>query len=126
MPKLLYKTLLFIAGVTLATGLLQVVAAPMVLSLIGAQTDKTSAHFFAIIGMFMALFGGLLWQTLKQPHIGPAPVFWCGLQKFGAAAAISLGVYQNIFNDLALGVALFDFGSGILIFNYWRKVKNKS
>jgi hypothetical protein len=122
MPRLLPKLLLFIAAITVVTGLLQVVAAPLVLNIIGAQTNPTSAHFFAIIGMFMALFGGLLWQTLKQPQ-GLAPLFWCGLQKLGAAAAVGLGVGNGIFSGLALGVALFDLFSAILIFSYWQQVK---
>ncbi|KAA5541197.1 patatin [Adhaeribacter rhizoryzae] len=125
MPRLLPKLLLFISGVTVLTGAVQVVAAPLVLNIVGARTDKTSAHFFAIVGMFMVLFGGLLWQSLKRP-LGPEPIFWCGLQKFGAAVAIGLGVRNGIFSSLALSVALFDFVSGILIFTYWRNFKNKA
>ncbi|MGV3585381.1 MAG: patatin [Adhaeribacter sp.] len=125
MPRLLPKLLLFIAVVTVLTGATQVVAAPVVLNIIGAATNKTGAYFFAIVGMFMVLFGGLLGQAVKQP-LGPEPIFWCGLQKFGAAVAIGLGVRNGIFSNLALGVALFDLVSGILIFSYWRKLKNKA
>ena len=123
MPKLLPKILLFIAVITIITGFLQVVAAPLVLKFIGAETDKASSHFFAIIGMFMILFGGMLWQSLRQPQSGAVPVFWCGMQKLGAAGAIGLGVIYGIFDSLALAVALFDFLSGVLIFIYWRKLK---
>ncbi|GEO07363.1 hypothetical protein AAE02nite_50270 [Adhaeribacter aerolatus] len=123
---MLPKLLVFISAVTVLTGAVQVVAAPLVLSFIGASTDKTSAHFFAIIGMFMVLFGGLLWQTLRQAPVGPEPVFWCGLQKLGAAAAVGLGVLNGIFSGLALGVAFFDLVSGILIFTYWQKLKIKT
>jgi hypothetical protein len=126
MPKLLHNLLVFIAVVTILTGLVQVVAAPFVLKFIGAQSDKTSAHFFAIIGMFMALFGGLLWQSLRQPQIGPVPVFWCGLQKLGAAVAVGMGVLNGIFATLALGVAIFDLLSSILIYMYWRKLPSKT
>jgi hypothetical protein len=126
MPRLLPKLLVFISAVTVLTGAVQVVAAPFILSFIGANQDKTSAHFFAIIGMFMVLFGGLLWQALRHPQVGPVPIFWCGLQKFGAAAAVGLGVWNGIFSGLALGVALFDLCSGILIISYWQKIKNNT
>ncbi|MDB5261454.1 MAG: patatin protein [Adhaeribacter sp.] len=124
-PALLYKALLFISGITVLTGLVQVVAAPLVLNFIGADTGKTSAHFFAIIGMFMALFGGLLWQSLRQSPVNPVPVWWCACQKIGAAAAVGLGVLTGIFSGLALGVALFDLLSGILIFIFWRKIQTE-
>ena len=122
MPKLLPNLLLFIAMVTILTGLVQVVAAPVVLNFIGAETNRTSSYFFAIIGMFMVLFGGLLWQSLRRPQMGPVPVFWCGLQKLGAAVAIGLGVINGIFGTLAMAVAIFDLLSGVLIFIYWRKL----
>ena len=125
MPKLLPNLLLFIAVVTIVTGLVQVVAAPLVLDFIGAETNKPSAHFFAIIGMFMVLFGGLLWQSLRQPQMGPVPVFWCGLQKLGAAVAIGLGVINGVFGTLAMAVAFFDLLSGVLIFIYWRKLQTE-
>lgn len=110
----------------MVSGLGQIIAAPVILSLIGAERDRTSSHFFAIIGMFMLLFGALLFQSLKSRELNSVPVFWCGMQKFGAAVAIGLGVYNTVFSRLALGVALFDLLSGILILMYWKKLKGGS
>lgn len=126
MKRLLFKILIFIAVITMASGLGQIIAAPVILNFIGAERDRTSSHFFAIIGMFMLLFGGLLFQSLKSREINPVPVFWCGMQKFGAAVAVGLGVYNTVFSRLALGVAVFDLLSGILILMYWKKLKGGS
>ena len=123
MQRLLYKVLVFISVATLLTGLGQVLFAPFVLTVVGAESDKTSAHFFAIIGMFMFLFGGMLLQALRSREGNLVPVFWSGLQKLGAALAVGLGVFNGVFSSLALGVAGFDLLSGVLIFIYWRHLK---
>jgi hypothetical protein len=122
---LLYSVIFIIALITLASGLGQVVAAPAILALIGAKSSSTSAHFFAIIGMFMFLFGALLLQALRSRQHGGLGIFWCAMQKFGAAAAIGLGVYNSIFSALALSVAAFDLLSGALILIYWKKLQKE-
>ncbi|QMU31615.1 patatin [Adhaeribacter radiodurans] len=120
--KWLYKIILFIAWITILSGLGQVLAAPFILNLVGADQDKTSAHFFAIIGMFMFLFGGLLVQVLTSRRKDPTPVFWCALQKLGAALAVGLGVYHAVFSAIVLGIAAFDLLSGVLLIIYWRNL----
>jgi hypothetical protein len=122
-PKWLAKALYFISWVTILSGLGQVLAAPFILNLIGAKTDKASSHFFSIIGMFMFLFGGLLLQVLKSQRKSQAPIFFCALQKLGAALAVGLGVYNGVFGAVALSVAGFDLLSGVLIFMYWRNLE---
>ena len=93
------------------------------LPLLSAESTPTSRHFFGIVGMFMVLFGGMLWQALVRQPTPPVPVFWAGLQKLGASAAVGLGVYNGIFSALALAVAGFDLLSGIAIFIYWRAIR---
>lgn len=115
--------LVFIAVVTMFSGIGQLINAPAVLHIIGAESTKTPAHFFAIIGMFMFLFGGLLVHALRKND--RMPVLWCALQKFGAAIAVGLGVYTSIFSAMALAVAGFDLLSGILIMIYYNNLKRK-
>jgi hypothetical protein len=115
--------LLAIAAITVASGLGQIVAPQLVLRIVGADTAPAAAHFFAIIGMFMALFGGLLWQALRAPvPILPA-LFWASLQKLGAAAAVAIGVRRGLFGSVALLIAAFDLGSGVLALWYWQRVR---
>jgi hypothetical protein len=120
---MLRKGLLLISALTVVSGLTQVVAPGFVLRLIGADVTLASSHFFGIVGMFMVLFGGLLLQALFAKAPQPIAVFWCGLQKFGAAAAVSMGVVREVFSWLALGVAGFDLLSGLLILIYWYLIR---
>jgi len=55
----------------------------------------------------------------------PVGLFWAGLQKFGASAAVGLGVVNGVFSPLAWLVAGFDLLSGALILAYWRSVKDE-
>ena len=95
----------------------------LVLRVVGAGTPAEAAHFFGIVGMFMVLFGGLLWQALRAPAPMPVPVFWAALQKVGASAAVALGVSRGLFGAVALLVASFDLASGILALWYWSRVR---
>ena len=120
---LVRRLLLLIAAVSVASGAVQLVAPRLVLRLIGGDTSPSAAHFFGIVGMFMVLFGGLLWQALRAPRPMPVPLFWAGLQKLGASAAVGLGVSRGLFSALALGVAGFDLLSAALALWYWNAVR---
>ncbi len=115
-----------IAALTIVSGLVQLLYPGFVLKVIGGMIDPTTKHFFGIVGLFMALFGGLLYQALRESHPNSVAVFWCGLQKFGAVAAVVLGVSRGIFSGLALGVATFDLVSGILIAIYWFSIMGRT
>jgi hypothetical protein len=115
-----------ISVITVVSGLAQVVRPAFVLALIGAETTPASQHFFAIVGMFMVLFGGALLHELASPARQPIVALWAGLQKLGASAAVGLGVAGAVFSPLALMVAGFDLLSGILIVWYWRDSRQSS
>jgi hypothetical protein len=121
-----YWALLAIAVITMFSGLLQVVLPSLVLRMVSADSNPTSRHFFAIIGMFMFLFGGLLWQALLSPIHHPIIVLWASLQKVGAAVAVGLGVVHVVFSPLALTIAGFDLGSGLLGIWYWLEINQFS
>ena len=115
-----------IAAITVVSGLLQMVRPQWILAVVGGETTPTGNHFFGIVGMFMLLFGALLWQALTAPRPQPIPVFWCGLQKLGATAAVGLAVSRDLLGWLALGVAGFDLVSAILIFVYWLGIHSEA
>lgn len=119
----LRRALLLIAGITVLSGLGQLIWPRLVLSLTGATYTPGAAHFFGIVGMFMVLFGGLLFEGLGPRRPQPAALRWAGLQKLGAAAAVTIGVVRDLFGPLALGVAAFDLLSGILIFVYLARAR---
>lgn len=115
--------LLGVAVATIASGIVQVIAPSLVLGLIGAEAGAVGAHAFGIVGMFMVLFGGLLWEGLTPRGPMPTALRWAGLQKLGAAGAVGLGVTRGLFGPLALGVAGFDLLSGLLIFVYLHRAR---
>jgi len=123
---ILYWLVWLIAAATLVSGLVQMVTPGFVLGLVAGEKDPTSEHFFGIIGMFMLLFGGMLLHALRDPSRQTVAILWCGLQKFGASAAVALGVERHLFSILALGIAGFDFLSGILVLLYWRKARSSA
>lgn len=107
----------------MASGLGQLVRPDLVLRLIGGETTPASLHFFGIVGMFMLLFGGMLLHALLTAGDHSVAVLWAGLQKFGAAGAVGLGVMNDVFSPLALAVAGFDLLSGFFIFAYRKRAR---
>lgn len=121
--KLARSVLLLIAIATIATGFSQVVAPSFALGIIHGEATPTSAHFFGIVGMFMMLFGGLMWQALRARPEQPIPLFWAALQKLGAFAAVAIAVQRGLFSPLAWAVALFDLFTGVLALWYWNRIR---
>ncbi|TMG79546.1 MAG: patatin [Betaproteobacteria bacterium] len=122
LDTLLRRTLIFIAIVTVLSGALQLFLPDLVLRILSAETTATSGHFFATVGMFMVVVGGLLWQALRQPQPPRLVLPWIALQKLAASALVVLGVARGLFAWLALGVAGFDLLSGLLALWYWRRL----
>ena len=120
MKKYLKPLILIISLATVFSGLLQVLSPALVLNLIGAEITPTSKHFFAIVGMFMALFGGMMIQALYSSNRNDVAILWASFQKLGAAIAVGLGIYFELFNWLALNVAVFDLFSGLIFLRYYQ------
>lgn len=114
---------ILISAVTVFSGILQVVRPEFVLGVIGAETTDTAAHFFAIIGMFMALFGAMMLHAVYSSYPNQAAILYASLQKLGAALAVGLGVISGIFSFMAIGVAVFDLFSGLLFLYYLQSQK---
>ena len=121
-----YRLLLAVAAITALSGLVQMFGARFMLGFLDADTAPAAVHFFSIVGMFMLLFGGLLLHALLSPSPDPLVLIWTGLQKLGAFVFVSLGVLNGIFSVLALGVALFDLASGLLLFWYWKQTRDRT
>ncbi|NHE57544.1 patatin [Cyclobacterium plantarum] len=118
-PRYVELLVVLIAFITLISGLIQLLSPSTVLGLIG-RSDPTaeSAHFFAIVGMFMALFGGMVLHAVYSAVTNKQVMLWTAFQKFGAFIAVSVGVFQGLFSILAMSVALFDLFSGVVFLMY--------
>lgn len=119
-----YFSLLAIAAITVLSGLTQMIAPGFILKIMSSEITAASLHFFAIVGMFMVLFGGLMLHALLSRSHHPVAILWGGFQKLGAFCAVALGVINGIFSALALLIAFFDLLSGVLALFYWSKIKN--
>jgi hypothetical protein len=115
---LLFWLVLAIAAITLVTGCVQILWPAPILALLSAEQSAASLHFFGLVGMFMALFGGALLHALLGGGPDRVVLLWAGLQKFAAVAGVAIGVLHGIFAALALVVTGFDFVSGVLILAY--------
>ena len=121
LKKNLTLFIVLISLITIFSGLAQVVMPRFVLDFIGAEITPISSHLFAIVGMFMVLFGGLMLHTIYSPRTSREAVLWCAFQKIGAFIAVSLGVINGLFGFLAISVALFDLFSGLLFLFYYKQ-----
>lgn len=116
----LAKLVIAIALITVASGATQMIWPAFVLGIVGAAPSPAADHFFAIVGMFMALFGGLALHGVYSASA--LALLWSALQKFGAVGAVALGVYNGVFGALALGVGGFDLVSALVMIAYWRRL----
>lgn len=118
--------LLLIAILTVFSGAVQMIAPGFVLGVVDAERSPASLHFFGIVGMFMVLFGGLLWHALISAAPHPLAVLWAGLQKFGASIAVALGIVRAVFHSpFAWGVAALDLISGVLALTWWIRLRRE-
>jgi hypothetical protein len=111
-----------VAGLTVLSGLGQLVLPGVVLDALGADSTPTSRHFFAIVGMFMAVVGGVTLQALLAADPPSYVVLWCAVQKAGAVVAVTVGVARDLFAGLALLVAAFDLASAVLAGLLWHRM----
>ncbi|GAB4010390.1 hypothetical protein GCM10028808_21030 [Spirosoma migulaei] len=116
--------ILGISVLTFISGLVQMIQPDFVLDFVGGESTPVTRHFFGTIGMFMLILGGLMVQALYEAQVSRAALFWGGLQKFGAAIAVGIGIMHGLMSPIAGLVASFDFVSGILFFVYLRSLKD--
>ena len=121
----LFVLLVIIAGATALTGAAQAMAPAFFLKLLSSESTITSQHFFAIVGMFMVLFGGATLHALLSIKHHPVVILWSAFQKLGASVAVGLGVQRGVFSSLAIIVSIADLLSGLLALWYLRRIKHE-
>lgn len=115
-----------VAALTVASGLLQVVAPRLVLRRLARDPDRLSTHFFGTVGMFMTVSGGTLHRALHLPEPDGRLLTWSVAQKLGAAGAVVIGVRRRLLSPLALAVAAFDLASGMLCLVYRLRLRRRA
>jgi uncharacterized protein YjeT (DUF2065 family) len=122
MKKYLRLIIVLIAILTIISGLVQMLSPSFVLKLVGGDITASTDHLFAIIGMFMFLFGGLLLHSLYSVYNNRRVVLWCALQKLGASVAVFIAIEKHLFMPVAALVAGFDLLSAVLFFMYYKTI----
>lgn len=114
-----------VAVTTVLTGAAQMIAPGAILWTVSGPESVSDRHFFRIIGMFMAVVGGLLLDTQRRSEPDPLVVRWASVQKFGASAGVGLGVARGVFGPGALAVAAFDLSSAVFLVWYRRHLRRR-
>jgi hypothetical protein len=115
-----------ISALTVLSGLGQLVAPGLVLDLLGAESTATTRHFFAIVGMFMAVVGGVMLQALLTEPTPSYVVLWGAVQKLGAFIAVTVGVARDLFGSIAMVVAVFDLFTAVLAGVLWHRIRRSA
>jgi hypothetical protein len=112
-----------IAWLTALSGIALVFVPPKLLALLTTQPpDATDVHLFAIVGIFMAVVGGLLASAMRRPHALATVLPWSTLQKFLAAAFVAWGIMRGVLSPLGWPIAAIDFASGLLFLDLRRRL----
>lgn len=117
------KALMAIGALTVASGAVQAATPGALLEPLSVEDSPATRQLFGTVGMFMVIVGGLLFGALRRPAQSRQVVLWTSAQKLGAAGAVALGVRRSVFSPRALLVASFDFASGLLALDYWRRLR---
>ena len=115
-----------IGWITVVAGVFQLLVPATELRLLRADASAAPAHFFRIVGMFMALFGGLLLSGLRDPRANPAAFLWAGLQKVGACLMVSVAVARGLLSPLSLLVAVFDGLSALGVLGFFATLRQRT
>ena len=111
----LHKAAIAVGGATAVSGLGLIAAPRLVMWVLGAGRSDPAPFLFRIIGMFMAVSGGLLADAARSPRSARVALRWALAAKVGAAIAVWCGVRSKRFGEQALALAAFDASAAGLV-----------
>ena len=100
-----------IGGTTAASGAALMAAPRTALRAMGAEAIDPAPLLYRVVGMFMAVSGGLLVDGATDTRA----LRWSLAQKTGAALGVGLGVASGQYRPRALAVAAFDAAGAVLL-----------
>ncbi|WP_158799754.1 patatin [Pedobacter sp. L105] len=118
MKNLIHPIIILISIVTLITGVTQILAPAFLLRLLGAEVSLATIQIFGIIGMFIAIFGGMLIHANLTSSFDSRAILWSSFQKFGASIAIFASICTGLFAPIAALAGAFELISGLFFLYY--------
>ena len=118
MAEGLPRALRAIAGITAATGFVQMVRPQLVLGELTGDHAPLARHLFGTVGMFMTVAGATLHRSVAVPEPDRDLLRWAAVEKLGASTAVAIGVRRGLFSKRAIPVALFDLASAAACLAY--------
>jgi hypothetical protein len=115
--------LFFIAVVSLCNGLIQLLAPEYALRLASMEINPLSKHLVASLGLLVALFGAMFLFAILDETPQHIAILWTGIQKFGTAIAVGIGVQHATYIGPVVAFAAFDLVAGSMIVAYWYGVR---
>jgi hypothetical protein len=120
-----YWILLSSAFFNVAIGLSQVLMPATVMAQLHVTVDVNTLQFFATLGFLLVVIGGLQIQSfLFTKPDQPLVVFWSGVEKLGAAGAVTVGALHHVFGPIMFFVAFMSVLLGLLNLWYWYEIKD--
>lgn len=117
------RIVIFIAAITILSGLLQLIAPQTALGTMGVAATPDVTLLFVIVSLFTALFGAALLHAMLSNTGLKVVALWAALQKVIGSSAIGIGVAQGLIASTALLVAGYDFLAGLFVLWYWSRVR---
>lgn len=120
-----YWILLGSAFFNLGIGLAQVFAPRAVMAQLQVAVDLNTVQFFWTLGFLLVVIAGLQIQSyLFTKPDQPLIVFWSGVEKLGAAGAVTVGVLHHVFGPIMFFVAVMSVLLALLHLWYWCDIRD--
>jgi hypothetical protein len=120
-----YWILLSSAFFNVAIGVGQVAMPATVMAQLHVTVDVNTLQFFATLGFLLVVIGGMQIQSfLFTKPDQPLVVFWSGIEKLGAAGAVTVGALHHVFGPILFFVAFMSVLLGLLNLWYWFEIKD--
>jgi hypothetical protein len=120
-----YWVLLLSSFFNVLIGAAQVAMPATVMAQLQVTVDVNTVQFFATLGFLLVVIGGLqinsfLFTKPDQPLV----IFWSGIEKIGAAAAVIVGALHHVFGPIMFFVGSMSVLLGLLHLWYWFEIKD--
>ena len=120
-----YWILLSSSFFNVAIGVAQVAMPATVMGQLHVTVDVNTLQFFATLGFLLVVIGGIQIQSfLFTKPDQPLVIFWSGVEKLGAAGAVTVGALHHVFGPIMFFVAFMSVLLGLLNLWYWFEIKD--